>query len=79
MEMSTLIIIAKAFAAAAASMTLYGIASSLSNAITSIVGAMAKNPAIKDDLKGFGMLGLFMIEFAGLLLFVVIMMILVTL
>ena len=79
METNTLIIIAKAFAAAASAVTLYGIASSLSNAITSIVGAVAKNPAVKDDLKGFGMLGLFMIEFAGLLVFVVSMIILLSL
>ncbi len=68
MEGSVIIIAVKAFAAAIAIMTMYGTSKSLSYAIEAIVNAMAKNPAVKDDIKGLALIMLAFIEATGLLI-----------
>ncbi len=71
-----LIQVVKYLAAALAGTTLFGVANSLSNAITSIANGIAKNPAVKDDLKGFSFVALAFIEICALLSFVIAILIL---
>lgn len=69
---------AKYIAAGIAVLSLYGVGTALGNLVSSMINALAKNPAIKNDLFTFSLIGLAFTEAIGLFALVIAFLILFT-